>query len=93
MEISTASIKKTASRILHRYHVVIFVVVVLGGLAVIVLLLNDIITQSGSTGVPANNQSSTFDQATIDRIEDLKTRDEPAAQPNLSNGRSNPFVE
>lgn len=93
MEISTTSIKKKIVGILHRYHVMIFVVFVLGGLVVIVLMLNNIITKSGdSTGYTPETMQK-FDQKTMDRIEQLKTRDDPPAQLDLSRGRTNPFVE
>lgn len=76
--------------VLHRFHVVIFVIVVLGGLAIIILLLNNIIILSGqSNGYSPDTNNSSFDQATIKKIEDLQNR---SATPPTS-GRTNPFVE
>jgi len=71
----------------------IFVVFVLGGLVVMVFLLNNIIVRSSNSGdyTPGTNQG--FDQKTMDRIKELKTRDDPEAPLDLSRGRSNPFVE
>ena len=45
MELSTAGIKKSFVNILHRYHVMIFVIFVLGGLVVMVFMLNNIIVR------------------------------------------------
>lgn len=93
LSFSLVSLKKGMLAFLHRFHLVIFVVVVLGGLAVVVLLLNDIIiTSSENNGYTPQTNNATFDQSTIKRIDDLKTRDQAGTQLDLS-GRSNPFVE
>lgn len=91
--ISPKAIKKAVFTFLHRFHVVLFVFFVLGGLAVVVLMLNNTIIASGDPGdyTPPTN-STAFDQATIDRIEELKTKDETITDLDLS-GRTNPFVE
>ncbi|HMI09231.1 MAG TPA: hypothetical protein VK497_02425 [Candidatus Saccharimonadales bacterium] len=95
MNISLTSIKKLILALLHRFHAIIFVVVVVGGLAAVVLLLNSIIVSSSEQGdyVPPGSNPSSFDQTTIDRIEQLKTRTDSTAPLDLSKGRTNPFVE
>ena len=93
MEISLSSIKKSVSAFLHRYHVVVFVVTILGGLVIVVLLLNGIIAKSGQVGNFTPTTGSSFDQQTIERIENLKTRNEKSDPIDLSSGRTNPFVE
>lgn len=93
IEISLSSIKKSITFALHRYHVILFVVIILGGLIVVVLLLNNIIVKSGQSGSYTPTNSSTFDQDTINRIENLKTSDEKSDPIDLSSGRTNPFVE
>ena len=95
MEISLSSIKKLILAFLHRFHVIIFVVIVLGGLASVVLLLNSIIVSSSNPGdyIPPGSNPSSFDQPTIDRIEQLKSRTDSSAPLDLSKGRTNPFVE
>ena len=93
MEISLSSIKKSASAFLHRYHVVVFVVTILGGLVIVVLLLNGIIAHSGLVGNFSPTTGSSCDMQTIERIENLKTRDEKSDPIDLSSGRTNPFVE
>jgi hypothetical protein len=73
----------------------IFVFIVIGGVITLMLLLNGIIARSGESDgyVAPNANTATFDQATIKKIEDLKTRDQNSGQLDLSNGRTNPFVE
>jgi len=86
---------KAITAFLHRYHVVLFSVVILGGLAFMVLSLNNIIilsTEAGADYTPAGTTFS-FDQETIERVNNLKSRDQAAEELDLSGGRSNPFVE
>jgi hypothetical protein len=94
MNISFLSIRKSIAHFVGRYHVVLFVVVVLGGLSLVILRLNNVIVSSSeSDGYAPKSSNANFDQATIDRIKQLKTRDEAGAQLDLSKGRTNPFVE
>jgi len=93
MDISFSKIKDALGRFIGRFHIVIFVVVALGGLAVIVFLLyNVILTANDSSGYTPNTNSANFDEATIKRIDQLRTRNEADSQLDLS-GRANPFVE
>lgn len=93
LNLSLQSIKKTAVALLHRFHVVLFVIIILGGLAVVILLLNSVVVRSGqSDGYTPDNSSTTFDQATIKKIQELKTSGQSTSQ--LPTGvRTNPFVE
>jgi hypothetical protein len=94
MNISFTSIAKILTRFLERFHIVIFVITIMGGLAVIVLLLNNVIVTSGeSGGYTSNSNNANFDQATINQIKQLKTRGEADGQLDLSKGRTNPFTE
>lgn len=94
MDISLVTIKKSSRHILRRYHVLLFILLVLGGLVFVILNLNSIVLiSSTSTDYTPGTTTSTFDQETIDRVNSLKSRDEAAAELNLITGRSNPFVE
>ncbi len=94
LSISPAAIKKAFFSFLHRFHVILFVIVVLGGLAISVFTLNTIVVSSSDTSQFTSQQtSSNFDQETIKRIEELKTRDQTGDTLDLSKGRTNPFVE
>jgi hypothetical protein len=90
LNLSTQALKKTVVAFLHRFHIVIFVVLILGGLAVVVLLLNNIVILSGqSNGYTPDTNNASFDQSTIQKIEDLQNRNQTPP----ASGRTNPFVE
>lgn len=94
MDISFDTIKKSFLGFIGRYHMVVFAVVVIGGLALVVFMLNNIIISSStSTDYTPAGTSVSFDQETIDRVNSLKSRDEASEQLDLSQGRTNPFVE
>lgn len=80
--------------LIKRYHFVIFTVVVTIVLSVSVLLLYSIVYKaSGEDSIPQNSISTSFDQATIDEIDQLKTSSEPSEPLDFSEGRINPFSE
>jgi hypothetical protein len=90
---SFTPIKRFIVTTLHRYHIILFAVIILGGLAVIVFYLNNVLILSGqSDGYTSQSNNSSFDQTTIERIKQLRTTSETDNQLDLS-GRSNPFVE
>jgi hypothetical protein len=94
MNISLPGIKKILLDFLRRYHLMIFVVLVLGSLVLVVYLLNNIIVSSGeSNGYVSAGSNATFDKDTIDRIDRLQSSSESSSDLNLSQGRTNPFVE
>lgn len=94
MEISLPAIKKSLVTFLQRYHVILFTVVVLGGLAVVVFLLNNIvISSSNSSDYTPAGSNATFDEETIERVNQLKSSEEEREVLDLSQGRTNPFVE
>ena len=76
----------------HRFHFVLFVLIIAGGLALAIFLLNNLISESQQE-VPVSTKA-TFDTATIQRLEELRTRDDSQnTQIVLPPGRINPFVE
>lgn len=94
LSLSITAIKNNLFSFLHRFHVVIFVIVVLGGVAASVFTLNTIIIRSSDTSdAPVGSSGAAFDQATIKRIDELKTRDQSSGGLSLPPGRTNPFVE
>lgn len=94
LTISPDAIKKGFYRFMHRFHVVIFVVVALGGLAASVFILNTIIVTSSDTSqFLSQNTQADFDQETMTKIKELKTRDQGNDALTLPAGRTNPFVE
>ena len=95
INVSLSAFKKMLIAFLHRFHVMIFVFVVLGGVIVLILLLNGIVARSGDTSdyVAPNASSAAFDQATTKKIENLKSVDQDGGQSGTPGGRTNPFVE
>ena len=77
-----------------RFHVVIFAIATVLLLSIAILLLTDIVNKaSGIDSTPTNTTSSNFDEETMNRIDRLKTSDEPSQPLDLSQGRINPFSE
>lgn len=94
MDISLQAIKTSVIAFLHRFHIVLFVTLSIGSLAAAILLLNTIVaTSSESNGYVSTSNNATFDQATIDQINQLKTNSENASPSLPQSGRTNPFVE
>jgi hypothetical protein len=92
--ISLTSIKKAFIKFLQRFHVILFVIVVVGGTAIVIFILNGVIIRSSeSDGYTSNTNNTSFDKATMKRIEELKTRDQNDNSAVLPSGRTNPFVE
>lgn len=102
MDITTNSITKPISQFLHRFHVIIFVVVVLGAVgAGIFLTYQHVISVDDSKGYTAQANNITFDAATREQLAELKSPQSRAAGGENANaprdlptdGRTNPFVE
>ncbi|MNR27861.1 hypothetical protein D3C85_1451540 [compost metagenome] len=90
--ISFNELPKQLSRLLHRYHVVTFTLVVLGGMAVAIFLLNNILQASSQPG-EGSGISSSFDTDTINRVNELKSSTDAPETMSFPTGRINPFVE
>jgi len=94
MNTTINNLPKSLSYTFHRFHILIFVIVVLGALTVAVYLLNQILVKSDqANGYTAQTSNTTFDTATIKRITELHTMDDPSTPIDLPVGRINPFVE
>jgi hypothetical protein len=78
----------------RRYSVTIFVVVLVGGLATAVLLLNQILQQSSdANGYTSSLDVTTFDQETINHVDRLHKSTDTDITVTLPDGRINPFTE
>lgn len=76
---------------LRRYHLTLFIVVVVGGLIAAILILNGVLNQSASSGNLGDDAGTmSFDQATIDRLDNLGSDSNDQKTPS---GRTNPFTE
>ena len=91
---STTISLKTLLSILSRFNLVIFIVLVAGGLIASILILNKILTQPyANNTVPSTPIGITLDQSTIDRLSKLETSANNINYKNLPSSRINPFSE
>lgn len=91
--ISSNNVGSLLSRFLQRFHVVLYTVIAIGGLAVVVFMLYQ--TTLVALDVPDSDKdvTSSFDQATIDELESLSNKSSQAKPLDLpENVRINPFI-
>jgi hypothetical protein len=94
-DISLNKFGSAVANVFRRYHLTIFIVILVSGLATAVILLNNILQQSSdTTGLSADATNGiTFDQATIKRLNELKTSSDPVVPFSTSGTRISPFSE
>lgn len=88
--LSLSQITVSLSKFLHRFHVILFALIVIGGLSAATFMLYGAIASSSATNEPAVSSNS-FDQKTIDKIEGLRDPNESSVPLKLPQGRTNPF--
>lgn len=80
-----------------RFNLVIFILIVVGGLIISILILNDILRLPYDTSNYKSSNSGTvkitFDETTILRLEKLKKSSDNSTNQPLPPGRINPFSE
>ncbi len=77
------------SHFFHRYHILVFVILVIGGLATATFLLSQTISEATST-VQSPTQTG-FDTETIKKIDALRGEGDASSPLTLPSGRTNPF--
>lgn len=91
IDFSPKQIIHAFSHFMHRYHVIVFAVVVVGGLSIATFLLYQAATTAAS---PTTQPSATnFDKTTISRISKLQGAGDAPTPLILPPGRTNPFQE
>ena len=88
-DLSLISLKSGLFKFLHRYHVIIFVVTAIGGLAIATFMINRVL--SAPTVDPGLTTTTGFDAATMEQIRALKKPGEAPDPSTLPEGRINPF--
>ncbi len=79
---------------LSKYSLTIFVVLMVAGLSTAVLLMTNALQKSSdTTNYSPSVGSSSFDQATINRVNQLHTSSEQLPNYTVPTGRINPFTE
>lgn len=90
LELNPKQLVDSLSHLLHRYHIVIFVLVVVGGLATATFFLNSAMSPSTDTSAAApTSKTPVLDTATIDKIEALNDHSTRLVVP--TDKRTNPF--
>lgn len=84
-------ITRPIAKFLWRFHVIIFSIVIIGGVAVSIFLFSGLLS-AGENNMPTNQRAS-FDKNTIKNIENFESPDSSIDNFSLPNGRSNPFAE
>lgn len=87
-DVSTQQLIRSYSQFMHRYHVVIFTIVIIGGLSAATYFMYKASTPGSTAGT---NTVTGFDQPTIDRIKNLRSSSDSQEQLVLPPGRTNPF--
>lgn len=90
---SVTSLFKPIGRALGRYHLTLFIVLVVAGLAAAVMLLNILLTEPPNDGYTSSIGGGSIDEDTLARIKSLHTSSEGAPQFAPPTGRINPFAE
>lgn len=88
------SLKQTIrgfSHFMHRYHVLLFAILVVGGLSVATFLLYQVATSAALSTPPT--AATSFDKTTIDRISKLHGANDTPVPLTLPPGRTNPFQD
>lgn len=88
--LSLSQITIALSKFLHRFHVILFALIVIGGLSVATFLLYGTIASSSASNEPTASSNS-FDKSTIDKIKELRDPSEQSEPLQLPQGRTNPF--
>jgi len=87
---------KPIVKIITKFNMTLFILVIAGGLIVSVLALSNILAHqptSDSSSTPSSTSATTFDQTTIDRLNKLTTSDESSNNQVLPSTRNDPFSE
>lgn len=97
-EVST--LFKPLAKLFQKFHITLFIVILVAGLAFAVLSLNNLLTEAANpqgmgtttTGQVTNPGTDQFDEQTIQKINSLHSSDAPTSVV-LPEGRINPFSE
>lgn len=84
---------KRLARLLLRYHLLIFFIIMITGATLVVILINRTLTETANQQFTPTINADTIDQATLERIQSLHTSNEPGVPPVIPSGRINPFSE
>lgn len=78
-DLSLAALGRASSKFLHRYHIILFVIIAFGGLAVTTFLLNTTISKASEAAPP--QPTNGIDQTTIKKSSNSKPPANPTKAP------------
>lgn len=87
--LNMSQLARAITTFLHRFHVTLFVVFVIGGLSLVTLFLNQAITKQADD-ISTSTQEPPFDQSTMDKISNLHTTSD-RSELQFPSGRVDPF--
>lgn len=91
---TTLTLGQRVRKLFGRLKITLFIVLITGGLAYAVILLNTILQEASDTsGYTSPLTPPAIDQATLDRIQSLHTSTEEYPGIELPGPRNNPFGE
>lgn len=79
--------------VVSRHNLVIFIIVVVSGLITSILILNNILRLPYTATSVDPNSTTKFDEATIVRVNSLKTSSDNSIDQSIPSGRVNLFSE
>ena len=91
--ISISQISDGMVDFIRRFHLLIYTLTVVIGVAVAVFQLNGLITEQSPAGNGGDTAASSFDKETIDRINKFNTANSDQDTFSLPSGRINPLVD
>lgn len=84
---------KQIKGLIYRYQFMIFIVFLVACLSVSILMLNVVVGRASGREASPTASDTSFDEATIERINQLHMVDEPSQPLDFSNRRISPFNE
>lgn len=78
---------------LKKLSLVIFIIIIAGGLGFAIITINNILTQPPGDSIKKSSNNTSVDQGTINRLNRYKTSDANSTNKSLPSGRINPFSE
>lgn len=93
ISIDLSKLTKSLSYFLFRFHFVLFIVTVLGSMAVVILMLNQTLTRANDINHADPIIMTPFDKKTIDSLNQLNTSSGSTKDLEFPAGRINPFSE
>lgn len=90
---SQVNILRPLGKFMRRFHMIIFIILIVGIVAASVLMINNALTNVATDDYTSSINAGSIDQATLERIQSLHTSAQPAPAPAMPAGRVNPFAE